>query len=346
MSLTVTRGYRNLAIIAAISIYLLIIAGGAVRVSGAGLGCPDWPTCYGSLLPPNGSDIETHPDGEVLIIEMGSLPKATTAARVEYTHRIIATLGGIVILLTIGGAWQYYRQIKWIFIPANLIIGLLVVQIPLGGIVVLSELEPLLVGIHLGIALAIFASALAIVLRAFYPEISAQTVTETIRKQRKRLMVTSSALFIAFMFGAGVVGSNTGLSCPDYPFCNTTLDVYLVPPAGVSSRVWYHLLHRYTIVIFSIILIWALLKTLRDQGNIPVIKRWGVILAGLFVTQVTIGAIQVWMEKPAFLRGLHLAVASAVWMSVVVLTLLQYLGVPSQQAITTKPESAPDESIA
>lgn len=333
MTASISSKYRNLAIATAIAVYLLIVIGGTVRVSGSGLGCPDWPTCFGSFLPPNAERIEAHPEGEALITMMGGIDAAVTASIVEYSHRIIASLGGTLILFTIIGAWMNYRSEKWIFIPANLIIGLMLIQVPLGGIVVLTELEPLLVGIHLGIAFILFACILAITVYTLRPHINTDP-SEMILAARKRWLATAFALFITLMFGAGVVGSNMGLACPDWPFCNNAAGVILTVPDNYSPLIWYHLLHRYTILLYSILLAWALWKTWRESENLGKIRLWSAILAGLFVGQIALGAIQVWLDKPPVLRILHLALASAVWMALVILILLYYLEKPAPEVVT------------
>jgi heme A synthase len=332
MSARISTKYRNLAISTAIAVYLLIVIGGTVRVSGSGLGCPDWPTCFGSILPPNAERIESLPEGQALISVMGGIEAAVTAARIEYSHRIIASLGGVLILLTIIGAWMNYRSEKWIFIPANLVIGLMLIQVPLGGIVVLTELEPLLVGIHLGIAFLIFASILIITVYTLRPHVNNEP-SDMILASRKIWLATAFALFIALMFAAAVVGSNTGLACPDWPFCNNAAGVIFYVPSNYSPTIWFHLLHRYTILLYSILLAWALWKTWRESENLGAIRWWSVILAGLFIGQITLGAIQVWLDKPPVLRIFHLALASLVWMALVILILLHYLGKPTPEIV-------------
>ena len=78
--------FRRLAVITAVMVYLLMVMGGIVRVTGSGLGCPDWPTCYGHLIPP---------------LELHSI--------IEYTHRTIAALTGGFIIATVAAAWLRFR---------------------------------------------------------------------------------------------------------------------------------------------------------------------------------------------------------------------------------------------
>ena len=304
MTTSIHPRFRALAIVTAVAVYALIIAGAVVRVSGSGLGCPDWPTCHGTLVPPFNRDI---------------------TAVIEYTHRVVAVIGGVTLLLTGFFAWRDYRRVRWIIGPAVAMLGLLAIQIPLGGVVVLTELEPLLVAIHLGIALLVFGCALTIAVYASRHGDEAHAVTGT-PAQLRRLIITLAALFLVLMIGASVVGSNTSLACPEWPICNAGLGVIVTPPPDLSPTIWFHLAHRYTVALFTLWLGWVVYRTLKEQSDIPAIRLWATLLAALFALQVTIGATQVLLQKPAWLRATHLGVAAGVWAALVVLTLLNYFG--------------------
>ena len=88
-------GDQALAVVAAAGTYLLIVFGAIVRVTGSGLGCPDWPTCHGQL---------------VLRLE--------TAAIIEYTHRLLGALVSPLILATTVGAWLVRRRQRAVLLPA------------------------------------------------------------------------------------------------------------------------------------------------------------------------------------------------------------------------------------
>ncbi|HEX2184493.1 MAG TPA: COX15/CtaA family protein, partial [Chloroflexota bacterium] len=124
--------YLTLAGIAAT--YLTIVAGAVVRVTGSGLGCPDWPTCHGRLLPP-----------------------LDAPALIEYTHRLAGAIASPLILAVPAMAWLWHRQPS-IRVPASLMPLLLAIQIPLGAVVVWLELPPMVVLVHLGMAMLILGA--------------------------------------------------------------------------------------------------------------------------------------------------------------------------------------------
>src|SRR5688500_12945185 len=108
--------YR-ICLAATICTYLLIVAGATVRVTGSGLGCPDWPPCHGRLLPP---------------LEF--------AAIVEYTHRLLGAIASAFILAVPAGALLARRE-RHFLLPAVALPVMLAVQILLGALVVRLELD-------------------------------------------------------------------------------------------------------------------------------------------------------------------------------------------------------------
>src|SRR5947207_6393321 len=114
------KAFRALTVATAIVTYALVVLGGVVRVSGSGLGCPDWPLCHGRLLPP----LDVH-------------------AIIEYSHRTTASLTSALVVLTAVIAWLAWRRRRDILLPATLAFLLLIVQVALGAITVRLELPPM-----------------------------------------------------------------------------------------------------------------------------------------------------------------------------------------------------------
>src|SRR6266853_2481043 len=130
---------RRVFLLAAIFAYLQIALGGVVRVSGSGLGCPDWPLCNGRPYPP-----------------------ADPHAIIEYSHRAVGALTGILIIATVVLAWVVFRarrpMVAWLATAS--LIGVVGEGI-LGGVVVANELSSWLVVVHLGLAMIILGFLVA-----------------------------------------------------------------------------------------------------------------------------------------------------------------------------------------
>jgi heme A synthase len=291
------KRFGRLAAATAAAIYVLMIVGGVVRVTESGLGCPDWPLCYGRILPP-----------------------PQIAALIEFSHRATAAVTGVLMLATFVWAWRDFRQVRWIVRPASLMIGLLAAQVPLGAWVVAAELEPLAVAFHLGMALLIFAAGLVTAVAARQP--SAQILN--LSRSRYPILIGTAlmAVFLLLLSGALVVGSSAQFACPDWPLCQGGL----LPPPNASPLIAIHLLHRYLVAASSMLVAAAVFITLRGPAPVRGIRGWALTLGAMFAAQVTVGAVQVALRIPPLWRALHLAAAAGVWAALVVLAALALLG--------------------
>ncbi len=140
-------GFRKLAMATIIATYFLIFVGGLVRVAGAGLGCPDWPKCFDSWIPP--TSIEQVPP------EFSPEQFNFVLAWTEYINRLIGVVIGFLIFATAIAAFRKYRQHKTVLYSAFAALILVAFQGWLGGQVVATELAPILVSVHMIVALII-----------------------------------------------------------------------------------------------------------------------------------------------------------------------------------------------
>lgn len=304
------RPFRRLLGATAVAFYLLIIAGGVVRVTGSGLGCPDWPLCHGGALPP-----------------------AEVTAVIEFTHRAVAVIAGGLLVVTLVEGWRTYRHVRAIAVPLLAAVALMVLQVPLGGVIVATELEPLVVAFHLGMAMLIFATVLAAAAAAWRPVGGRAGFPRGVRTVTWAAL---AALFVVLLTGALVVGNNAQLACPDWPLCNGGL----LPGEGASHLVAVQLLHRYSVAAVSVLIFAVIVLTLRNAHGRRSLRGWALALGALFAIQVGVGAVQVVLRLPALWRGLHLAAASGVWAALVMLVALSTPTVAIKQS-REDPASAP-----
>src|SRR5439155_19644506 len=176
---------------------------------------PEWPRCDGSFIP----RWEKH-------------------TLIEYSHRLTATVAGLLVLGVAVTAWRGYRRVPAILYPATAALVLVVAQAGLGGATVLGELPPELVALHLALAMAILALLLLTTTAASAQQ--RQLPRPGVSPVSARLCAaTTLALFGVMLVGSYVAGAGYSLACSGWPLCNGQ-----VIPAETAASVQVHFLHR------------------------------------------------------------------------------------------------------
>src|SRR6266852_8377991 len=205
--------FRRLALVTAAFAYLQIALGGLVRVSGSGLGCPDWPLCHGRPYPP-----------------------ADPHAIIEYSHRAVGTVTGLLIIATVVLAWVVFRTrrppVAWIATAS--LIGV-VGEGAVGGIVVANALQPWLVVVHLGLAMMILGFLVATAVMAGPPSPGVPD-----RSYRRLMAVVTGLTYLLLLTGSTVVASNADRGCQTWPLC------------GGGGAYAYTMLHRGAVLVIGI----------------------------------------------------------------------------------------------
>jgi len=288
------KAFRVLSVATALVTYALVVLGGVVRVSGSGLGCPDWPLCHGRLLPP----LDLH-------------------AIIEYSHRTTASLASTLIVLTAVVAWLAWRKRRDIVIPAMVALGLLVVQVVLGAVTVRLELPPMIVLAHLATAMALLAAVCVTASNArlarYAPLASAG---EPDSRPAWLARAAAAGTFLLILSGSLVVGSGASGSCGAWPLCGGGFSLAFDGYPAIQ------LLHRGLAAAIGVLIIVSLFALLNRYRVERAVRATVALTLAALAFQVAVGAAVVTLHLPAALRGLHLALASAVWAGTVVLALL------------------------
>ncbi|HEV2122072.1 MAG TPA: COX15/CtaA family protein, partial [Chloroflexota bacterium] len=269
-----------------------------VRVTGSGLGCPDWPTCHGQLIPP--------PD---------------PAAIIEYTHRLLgAIVSPLIVALPVGA--MILRRERRVLFPALALPILLALQIILGAIVVRLELPPMVVLVHLGFAMLILGGLVWVAAQ----ELPLTVPDPTVPVEGRYVMllrVTAAIVFFLILTGAYTRATGASWACAGFPGCAVPATTPEAAGAmGLQGLVHIHLLHRTVAYASAVLIAVSCYATWRRAGT-PIFLKWAA--GGLFVSlvlQLLIGIGAVSTGLPTILRGAHVAGAAAVWASSVLLVAL------------------------
>jgi len=255
--------------------YGLIVLGALVRAHGAGLACPDWPLCFGEVI-----------------------PRFDLKVAFEWGHRVVA---GTVALVFAGLAVGVLRDPRWRARAGGIVAvaaGLLALQILLGALTVWKLLASWTVTSHLLTGNA-FAASLLLAARSLAAAPPSEPRPST--AAHAAVAVATLVLLVQMLLG-GLVSSNyAGVVCPEWPACR---DGVWFP--GFDGALAYHLLHRlgaYTLL--------AALAVAAFAARGSRIASATALALGLGVVQVGVGVANVLLRIPIELTGLHSALAAA-----------------------------------
>ena len=306
---------RNLAFITCAATLILIGVGVYVRATGSGLGCPDWPTCHGGIVPPHEQE-----------------------ALIESTHRFVAALVGVLVIATAVFAWRHFRGTPAVLWPAIAAVPLVGIQGVIGAITVWEELPPEIVATHLLLAMVILTVMAATALGMFN-EIRGGIPPEqraAAWRVGQRAIVTL-VLFAAVVWMGGYLGESGGsTACEGWPLCNGGVF------PGADDQQITHMVHRYLAALLLIPLVWLIAAAWRERGTL----RWGMHVARtaavIYAAQVAIGALNVLYTFPDALTVTHTVLASLLWLALSAAALLGYSArAASRERVPAAPAEAP-----
>jgi heme o synthase len=301
------RRFRRLAVVTIAATFVLIAVGGLVRATDSGLGCPDWPRCFGKLVPPT----ELH-------------------AWIEHSHRLIASVVMVLVALLVVAAWRtgQDRAVRRASVAALVMV---LSQAMIGAFVVWWKLEAESVTLHLATALALVALLIYIDFRARWPADRSRREGQD-RRFVRLVAVGAGLIYLQMLVGSTVTGYHAGLAYP--------LEV-LLPDLGPSvARI--QLAHRTLAVLVGALVVATWLVARRTQRSHPGVTRLAGYAAGLVAVQIGLGVANVANRLSALTVVPHLAVGALLWGTMVALLLHadRFAGRPERDPAEPEPVPA------
>ncbi|HKG35530.1 MAG TPA: COX15/CtaA family protein [Solirubrobacterales bacterium] len=275
--------YRRVAFVALAALAAIVLTGAAVRLTGSGLGCPDWPKCYGRSVPP----LELH-------------------AVIEYANRLLTGFVGLAVIAASGLAFVR-RPFRWhlalfgAFLPLG-VIG----QAILGALVVEHHLAPELVMGHFVLSMILLDAAFALAWCATYEPGERGYSSDRLGVWAVRALIPLGQLTII----AGTMTTGSGPHAGDHE--GELVQRFDFQGAGTLE--WMVQRHSAIAALFGVaaIAVWLLLR--RHGGERRALLPLGAAI-GLLALQGAIGALQWALELPAGVVWLHILVATLTWLS-------------------------------
>ena len=320
MNISYDRPLHFFAVFTAVSVFLLIVAGGLVTSTGSGLAVPDWPLSYGQLMPPMVGGIFY-----------------------EHGHRMVATFVGILTVVLAVWLWRS-EQRQWVRNLGFVAVGVVVTQGLLGGLTVLFLLPTPISVSHATLAQTYFCIVASI---ALFTSRGWQTSKPLLKGMDENsplirlLVVTTAGAFVQLVLGAVMRHTQSGLAVPDFPLAYgqlvpslspESLDVYnrqliysdirLAADGGItSSQIVIHMLHRYWAVIVSLMIVMSSIRLWRMSSVIKRFSHLAMSMVALLSVQVSLGIWTVLSRKEFDITTAHVS-TGALLLAVCVLTTL------------------------
>ncbi|MBU1645409.1 MAG: COX15/CtaA family protein [Gammaproteobacteria bacterium] len=294
--------YRSLALVATLLAFGVVALGAYVRLSDAGLGCPDWPGCYGHLL-----GVPDAPDEHATALQrFPGKPVETGKAWKEMVHRYFAGTLGLLILGLALLAWRReMRERASPWLPTALL-GIVGFQALLGMWTVTLMLKPVIVSAHLLGGMTTLGLLVWLLLRQSSPR-----PLERPASLRPLAVLALLAVIAQIALGGWTSSNYAALACTDFPTCQDrwlppmdfahaftlrrelgqTGDGGLLPFAALTAIHWSH---RIGAVVVLLAVGGLALRLLR----LPAWRRWGIWLAGLLALQWSLGIANVLLSLP------------------------------------------------
>lgn len=322
------RRFRFIGILTVASVYLLILVGGIVRSTGSGMGCPDWPKCFGTWIPPThisqlpadykeiytaqrvaknkklattlehfgfkqvAGDIFAHPTQYI------ETDFNVTKTWIEYLNRLLGALIGVFVFLTVISSLPYWRRDRAVFSLAFASFILVGVQGWLGSLVVSTNLLPIMVTIHMGLALVIVAMLLYAVDR------SQQSTTNKDRVAFSPSLTIWLWLAVALTFVQIILGTQVR---EEVDMVASSLN-YGERGSWVDQLGGIFKVHR----TFSILLLLVNLYVAYRLYQLPSqrLHRLTTVVLGFLGLEILAGVVLAYLALPASVQPVHLTIAT------------------------------------
>lgn len=298
----VNRRFRRLTLNTVITLYCLIMVGGVVRSTGAGMGCPDWPKCFGSWIPP--TEVSELPlnykeiYGAKLKGEVIFNPVKTW---IEYVNRLFGAFTGIMIFVTLLASIPYLKSnTRSLFFYSLLAFVLVGLQGWLGAKVVSSELHPVMITVHMLLAIVIVFILIYLYIRSSYSEGKDGKITGEKSLINKISFLVLSLSLIQILLGTQVRElMDEAIRALGYEGRSAWIETLGIP--------FY--IHRSFSVLVVVSNVWWINKINRSITGESRIKEMGKACLAILGLEILTGILMAYFGVPAWAQPVHLTLA-------------------------------------
>lgn len=329
--------FYRLALATLLLVFCVVLAGGIVRTTGSGMGCPDWPKCFGSYIPP--TDIsQLPPDYKTAFAVQGKQIADFDAFKtwVEYINRLLGALLGIVILILVVESRKIWKHDKWL--PVLSVLLLIVTGFVgwLGSVVVATDLEPVKITIHMMTSVVIIFLATVVVFRASrindQQRIAQNNSPQLVLGQKRLQLLIVAALLLTL--SQIIMGTQV----------REQVDMIAKMLEGRWREQWIEQLsmvfvvHRSASWLFVLLngaIIWYIARMVNvSEDSLSLrLRRLSMGLMTLIVGEIVLGILMAYFAIPKFAQPLHLLFAMGIFCLQSLLLLTTMHGKQKKQSV-------------
>ena len=293
--------FQSLALLTVIVIYLLILAGGIVRGTGSGMGCPDWPKCFGRWIPPTEASQLPPNYQEIYGAKLkGEVEFNAVKTWIEYVNRLLGVFSGLLVFATLVASLSFLKRdvaLLWGSVIAFLLIG---ANGWLGSRVVASELAQYLITLHLLLAILVVFSLLFVLVRSNALRFQAKQMTRGEASLKWLVSATLILSLIQVLLGTQVRDAlDEVIKRLGFEQRNSWID----------SLDWRFYVHRsFSLIVLAFHV--AVIYQLRSKAESKLLVRLGNGLLALVIAEIGTGVIMAYFAVPAAAQPIHLFLAA------------------------------------
>ncbi len=296
---------KRVGLIAIIAVYFLILVGGTVRATGAGMGCPDWPLCFGQLIPPT-HESQLPPNWREIYADRGydKAPFDATKTWIEYINRLVGASIGLLIIGFVAVTYRFRKIDAPVFWVAVLALLAVMFNGWLGSQVVASNLKPVIISLHMAGAFLVQMALIYSTTRAERYRLSSEIAGVLPPWFRPLLLFTLAALIVQIISGLQIRESIDLIS-------RSATDIERAEWLELAPAIFYfHRSFSWVILGLALFMTWkVLLGPLRRTA----VGKAAYGLVGLVIFEMLLGGALNHLGFPAIAQPTHLLAAHLIF---------------------------------
>ena len=297
--------YQRFATVTLLAVYLLILVGASVRASGAGMGCPDWPACFGQWIPPT-EESQLPANYQEIYADLGYADTRFNAVKTwtEYLNRLLGVSIGLLIFVTAVLSWPLRRFSRSLTIASIAALVMVAFQGWLGAKVVSSNLQPGMITLHMLMALAIVG-----------------TLLFALAQSRRRSMASQPVLgidsrcsrWLGIVLGLTVLQVAMGTQVREMTDLISKAQGEALRAFWIEAMPWFFYVHRSFAALVLLANLWLAWLLVRSLGWMHILTRLTFAILLLLGITVLSGATLGHLGMPRLVQPLHLLAATALF---------------------------------